>query len=146
MRSAANGGVEDVSNLEAWCARCNLTQGKADAGDPRFPPREWQLDALETVIPALVRTRAATVSAAPGAGKTVFAGLVFEAMRDLGLVDRVVNEPVGGAQRDPRVMARLLRRALGDALRQLQGLTPEELVEQRIERLMSFGRYQEVKA
>ena len=67
-------------------------------------------------------------------------------LKDLGLVDRVVNEPVGGAQRDPRVMARLLRRALGDALRQLQGLTPEELVEQRIERLMSFGRYQEVKA
>jgi acetyl-CoA carboxylase carboxyl transferase subunit alpha len=58
----------------------------------------------------------------------------------------VVNEPVGGAHRDPRVMARLLRRALGDALRQLQGMTPEQLVEQRVQRLLSYGAYQEVRA
>jgi acetyl-CoA carboxylase carboxyl transferase subunit alpha len=67
-------------------------------------------------------------------------------LKDLNLVDRVVNEPVGGAHRDPRVMARLLRRALGDTLRQLQGMSPEELVEQRLERLLSYGRFQEVKA
>ncbi|MCY1371124.1 Acetyl-coenzyme A carboxylase carboxyl transferase subunit alpha [compost metagenome] len=58
----------------------------------------------------------------------------------------MVNEPVGGAHRDPRVMARLLRRALGDALRQLQGMTPEELVEQRVQRLLSYGAFQEVRA
>ena len=66
--------------------------------------------------------------------------------RNLGLVDRVVNEPVGGAHRDPRVMARLLRRALGDALRHLQGMSPQELVDQRLQRVMSYGRFQEVKA
>ena len=43
-------------------------------------------------------------------------------------------------------MARLLRRALGDALRQLQGMTPEQLVEQRIQRLLSYGAFQEVRA
>ena len=42
--------------------------------------------------------------------------IIAPRLKDLGLVDRVVNEPVGGAHR----MARLLRRALGDALRQLQ--------------------------
>ncbi|MCJ9712930.1 acetyl-CoA carboxylase carboxyl transferase subunit alpha, partial [Bordetella hinzii] len=47
--------------------------------------------------------------------------------------------------RDPRVMARLLRRALGDSLRQLQGLSPEELVAQRLERVLAYGRYQEVR-
>ena len=39
-----------------------------------------------------------------------------------------------------------LRRALGDALRQLQGLTPEQLVEQRVQRVLSYGAFQEVRA
>lgn len=65
-------------------------------------------------------------------------------LKDLGLIDRVVNEPVGGAHRDPRVMARLLRRALADALRQLTGLSKEQLVNQRVERLLAYGRFQEV--
>jgi len=64
-------------------------------------------------------------------------------LKDLGLIDRVVNEPVGGAHRDPRVMARLLRRALADSLRQLTGLSKEQLVNQRIERLLAYGRFQE---
>lgn len=72
--------------------------------------------------------------------------IIAPRLKDLGLVDRVINEPVGGAHRDPRVMARLLRRALGDALRQLQGMTPEQLVEQRVQRLLSYGAFQEVRA
>jgi acetyl-CoA carboxylase carboxyl transferase subunit alpha len=72
--------------------------------------------------------------------------IIAPRLKDLGLVDRVVNEPVGGAHRDPRVMARLLRRALGDALRQLQDMTPEQLVEQRVQRLLSYGAFQEVRA
>jgi acetyl-CoA carboxylase carboxyl transferase subunit alpha len=67
-------------------------------------------------------------------------------LKDLGLIDRIVNEPVGGAQRDPRVMARLLRRALSDSLRQLSGMNAEQLVAQRIERLLSYGNFQEVRA
>lgn len=67
-------------------------------------------------------------------------------LKELGLVDRVVNEPVGGAHRDPSVMARLLKRALVDSLRQLQGMNAKELVDHRVERLMSYGKFQEVKA
>ncbi|KAG0919701.1 hypothetical protein G6F31_021010 [Rhizopus arrhizus] len=81
---------------------------------------------------------------APDAAEAL--AIIAPRLKDLGLVDRVVNEPVGGAHRDPRVMARLLRRALGDALRQLQGMTPEQLVEQRVQRLLSYGAYQEVRA
>jgi acetyl-CoA carboxylase carboxyl transferase subunit alpha len=66
-------------------------------------------------------------------------------LKDLGLVDRIVNEPVGGAHRDPRVMARLLRRGLGDALRQFSGMTAEELVQHRLKRLLAYGQFQEVK-
>ncbi|HUH87140.1 MAG TPA: acetyl-CoA carboxylase carboxyltransferase subunit alpha [Pusillimonas sp.] len=67
-------------------------------------------------------------------------------LKDLGLVDRIVNEPVGGAHRDPAVMARQLGRALSDALRQVSGLSAQQLVDQRIERLMTYGRYQEARA
>jgi acetyl-CoA carboxylase carboxyl transferase subunit alpha len=67
-------------------------------------------------------------------------------LKELGLIDRVVNEPVGGAHRDPVLMARLLARALADALRQVSGLAPEDLLERRLKRLMSYGRFQEVRA
>jgi acetyl-CoA carboxylase carboxyl transferase subunit alpha len=67
-------------------------------------------------------------------------------LKDLGLIDRVVNEPVGGAHRDPAVMARLLHRALADSLRQLSSMTPEQLIAHRLERLLSYGRFQEVRA
>jgi acetyl-CoA carboxylase carboxyl transferase subunit alpha len=73
-------------------------------------------------------------------------GITAPRLKDLGLIDRVVNEPVGGAHRDPRVMARLLRRALGDTLRQLSGLGPDQLVEQRLQRVLAYGRVQEVRA
>lgn len=90
LRAHASGGPLHESNLEAWCARCNLTIGARNAGDNRLRPREWQLQALDEVIGTIARTGAATVSAAPGAGKTVFAGLVFEALYEAGLVDRML--------------------------------------------------------
>jgi acetyl-CoA carboxylase carboxyl transferase subunit alpha len=56
----------------------------------------------------------------------------------------VVSEPLGGAHRDPRATAQSLKKALQDALRQLQGLSVEELVERRYERLMSYGKFKEI--
>jgi len=66
-------------------------------------------------------------------------------LKELGLIDRVINEPIGGAHRDPRVMARLLRRALGDSLRQLSGMSPQALIENRLQRVMGYGRFQETR-
>jgi superfamily II DNA or RNA helicase len=90
LRSASQGGVVHESNLEAWCARCNWLVGPRSVGDPRVAPRDWQLLALDAVVPAIMRTRAATVSAAPGSGKTILASLTFEALRDADLVDRML--------------------------------------------------------
>lgn len=73
-------------------------------------------------------------------------GITAPRLKDLGLIDRVVNEPVGGAHRDPRVMARLLRRSLGDTMRQLSGMTADQLVEQRLQRVLGYGRVQEARA
>jgi acetyl-CoA carboxylase carboxyl transferase subunit alpha len=67
-------------------------------------------------------------------------------LKELGLIDRVVNEPVGGAHRDPLTAARQLDRALADSLRQVSGMLPDQLVAQRVERLLSYGRYQEIRS
>ncbi|HKA60668.1 MAG TPA: DEAD/DEAH box helicase family protein [Gemmatimonadales bacterium] len=53
-------------------------------------PREWQLRELDKVVGAIMRTGAATFSGAPGAGKTLFAGFVFDALREAGLVERLM--------------------------------------------------------
>ena len=64
-------------------------------------------------------------------------------LKTLGLIDRIVNEPLGGAHRDPRVMASALKKALQDALRMVTELSAAELVERRFERLMSYGKFKE---
>jgi acetyl-CoA carboxylase carboxyl transferase subunit alpha len=68
-------------------------------------------------------------------------GITAHRLKSLGLVDKIVNEPVGGAHRDPKQMAAFLKRALGDALRQVGDLKPKELLQRRYERLQSYGRF-----
>ena len=72
-------------------------------------------------------------------------GITAHRLKALGMVDKIVNEPVGGAHRDPHHMATLLKRALGDAWRQLGDLKTQELLERRYERLMSYGRFSDTK-
>lgn len=71
--------------------------------------------------------------------------ITADRLKGFGLIDRVVNEPVGGAHRDPETMARQLSRALADSLRQVSGLSVDQLREKRLERLLSYGRYQETR-
>ena len=52
---------------------------------------------------------------------------------------------MGGAHRDTKQMAALLKRALGDALRQVSDLKPKELLQRRYERLQSYGRFTDTK-
>ncbi|MDI3490503.1 acetyl-CoA carboxylase carboxyl transferase subunit alpha [Thauera propionica] len=73
-------------------------------------------------------------------------GITAARLKSLGLVDKVVNEPVGGAHRDHRAMAATLKRALAEALRQVDHLSPSELVAQRYEKLMGYGRFKELAA
>lgn len=70
-------------------------------------------------------------------------GITAPRLKSLGLIDRIINEPVGGAHRDPRAMAQNVRKALQEALKQLAGLSSSELIERRFERLMSYGRFKE---
>jgi acetyl-CoA carboxylase carboxyl transferase subunit alpha len=68
-------------------------------------------------------------------------GITAHRLKALGLIDKIVNEPVGGANRDPKQMAAFLKRALNDALRQLSDLKPKELLERRYARLRAYGRF-----
>jgi acetyl-CoA carboxylase carboxyl transferase subunit alpha len=70
-------------------------------------------------------------------------GITAQRLKTLGLIDKVVNEPCGGAHRDHAAMAQSLKKSLQDALRGLSELSPAELLEARYERLMSYGRFKE---
>lgn len=70
-------------------------------------------------------------------------GITASRLKPLGLIDKVVEEPIGGAHRDPAAMAQSLRRALADAVRQVQTLSPDQLIERRLERILAYGRIKE---
>jgi acetyl-CoA carboxylase carboxyl transferase subunit alpha len=71
-------------------------------------------------------------------------GITAERLARLGLVDEVLPEPLGGAHRDPQVMAESLRAALLRHLDALTSLGPEALLEERQKRLASFGVFRDV--
>lgn len=66
-------------------------------------------------------------------------GITSDRLHELGLVDKVVSEPLGGAHRDPALMAANLKLELVSALDKLQALSVEELLERRYDRLMAYG-------
>ena len=70
-------------------------------------------------------------------------GLTAHRLKALGLIDRIVSEPVGGAHRDAKQMSSLLKRALADSLRQFQGVKVKDLLASRHARLMGYGKFKE---
>jgi acetyl-CoA carboxylase carboxyl transferase subunit alpha len=73
-------------------------------------------------------------------------GITAHRLKALGLIDKIVNEPVGGAHRDTKQMAAFLKRALGEAYRQVSDLKTRELLDRRYDRLQSYGRFTDTKA
>jgi acetyl-CoA carboxylase carboxyl transferase subunit alpha len=73
-------------------------------------------------------------------------GLTAHRLKALGLIDRIVSEPVGGAHRDSKQMCALLKRALADSLRQFQGVKVKDLLASRHARLMGYGKFKETSA
>ena len=60
---------------------------------------------------------------------------------DLKIVDKVLEEPAGGAHQDPRLAAKLVDAAMSEALGQLLQLTPDELVRDRYDRFRALGAF-----
>jgi len=70
-------------------------------------------------------------------------GLTAHRLKALGLIDKIVAEPLGGAHRDVKQMAALLKRALADSLRQFQGMRTKDLLAARHTRLLGYGKFKE---
>lgn len=80
---------------------------------------------------------------APEAAETL--GITANRLKSLGLVDKIISEPLGGAHRDPAAAAQNLKKSLQDGLRQVSGKSVSELVEMRFERLMGYGKFKEAE-
>ena len=79
---------------------------------------------------------------APEAAETL--GITASRLKTLGLVDKVIPEPLGGAHRDQGAVMQSVRKALTEALRDAQAKSIDQLVETRFERLLDFGKFKEV--
>ena len=66
-------------------------------------------------------------------------GIDSSRLHELGLIDRIVEEPLGGAHRDPDTMAARLAAAITEEFAALAGTDPETLIARRYERLMGHG-------
>jgi len=80
---------------------------------------------------------------APDAAETL--GITAARIKSLGLVDKIISEPLGGAHRDAAAAAQNVKKALQDALRQSTGQSVDKLVEERFERLMAYGKFKEAQ-
>ncbi|GBL54367.1 acetyl-CoA carboxylase carboxyl transferase subunit alpha [Pseudomonas citronellolis] len=78
-----------------------------------------------------------TAEKAPEAAEAM--GITAARLKDLGIVDTVIPEPLGSAHRDPAAAAESIRNALKSQLGMLKGLSTQELLARRYERLMSYG-------
>ncbi len=73
-------------------------------------------------------------------------GITATRLKALGLVDKVVSEPLGGAHRDPQAMMQSLKKALQESWRQLRDIPVDKLTETRFERLMGYGQFKEAES
>jgi acetyl-CoA carboxylase carboxyl transferase subunit alpha len=78
-----------------------------------------------------------TAEKAPDAAEAM--GITAERLKGLGIVDKVIAEPLGGAHRDPATTAQSIRTELAEQLDMLRKLDSAKLLERRYERLMSYG-------
>ncbi len=70
-------------------------------------------------------------------------GITSDRLKELELIDEVIEEPLGGAHRDVDETARRIKRVLLSELKRLYRLDPESLVARRYDRLMAYGKFRE---
>ena len=63
-------------------------------------------------------------------------------LKELGLIDKMVREPIGGAHRNPVQMAKRLKAVLMNELDALETLPVDELIDRRYKRLRGYGAYE----
>ena len=71
-------------------------------------------------------------------------GITAPKLKAIGLIDKILNEPLGGAHRDPQAMAMTLKKAIADSLKSLSEKTPDKIVQERQKKLLEFGKFKEL--
>ncbi len=84
-------------------------------------------------------------SAAKAADAAETLGITAPRLKALGLIDKIVNEPLGGAHRDYPATMQTMKKALQDTLKQVQSQPMDNLLQNRFNRLMSYGKFKEVE-
>jgi acetyl-CoA carboxylase carboxyl transferase subunit alpha len=79
---------------------------------------------------------------APDAAETL--GITATRLKTLGLIDKIIAEPLGGAHRDYPAMMQTMKKALQESLKQAQSLPLDDLLQARFNRLMGYGKFKEV--
>ena len=72
-------------------------------------------------------------------------GITASRLKTLGLIDKIVSEPLGGVHRDQAAMCQTLKKSLEDSLASIIDLSPDKLVEKRLARIMSYGKFVEAE-
>ena len=78
---------------------------------------------------------------APDAAEAM--GITSKRLKELDLIDRIIDEPLGGAHRDVQDTTSRVKAALQEELAALDGVDLDQLVEMRYKRIQGFGRFRE---
>ena len=72
-------------------------------------------------------------------------GITASRLKTMGLIDKVISEPLGGAHRDYSSIMQSVKKELQVSIKKLQGDTTEVLLEKRFKRLMEYGKFKEIE-
>ena len=73
-------------------------------------------------------------------------GITANKLKELELIDSIIEEPQGGAHTNHEEIATKLKKTLKDNLKKLQQLSTEELLENRLKRIMKYGKFEETSS
>ena len=68
-------------------------------------------------------------------------GITAKRLKTLGLIDKVIAEPIGGAHRDSEAMMQIMRREIQESLASMKGKSMDSIIEKRFERLLMYGKF-----
>ncbi len=71
-------------------------------------------------------------------------GLTAQRLMSLGMIDKIIDEPLGGAHRDKPQLMEAVSRTLADSLRVIQSMSTEDMLKARMEKILAYGQFKEV--
>ncbi|MCS4533605.1 acetyl-CoA carboxylase carboxyltransferase subunit alpha [Neisseria montereyensis] len=82
-----------------------------------------------------------TAEKAPEAAQAL--GITAKRLSELGLIDRTIEEPLGGAHRDHAEITKRVKEVLAEQLREAQDMPLSDLLTRRFDRIMAYGKFTE---